>query len=686
MLYRLLKLIILILLQFYIAIPTYAENAVSDEYKKSATQLSEAQQVVSYLTQLDFEELFDIDILDISAFSAAKKQQKIADTAAALFVITQEDIRRAGITHIAEALRLAPGIQVARIDANKWAITARGFNDLYTSKLLVMIDGRTVYNPLRSEVMWSLQDLFIEDVERIEIIRGPGASLWGANAVNGVINILTKSAKKTEGGLVSATIGKGEENAILGYRHGGKIKDNMYFRAYGKLYQHDNFLDAQNQDVKNEWKMRHAGFRMDWEVNDKNDVSVQGDIYQGDLNQRVLLLYPTIQPYDDTTSVHSYNILTSWKRNTDKNSTTLQSYVTHNRYQDIFYKEKRDIFDIDWQQHYIPSEHYEIVWGLGYRYTRDYLPKEDHFVTYNPQQQTDHLFSAFIQNEFWLKPEKLRLTLGSKFEHNDYTGIEIQPTARLLWKLDQTKSAWAAVSRAVRTPSRTDQTLTAKYASIEPPFALSYASGTPNFKSETLVAYELGLHWQLTSHSFVDASLFFNDYDRLRITGLSNVSFDPIPTLYFEFENGMRGEIFGAELAGVWQITNALDIKASYTYTKTQLHVIDPEDNTVFNWEAVEENDPNHQVSLNLFWSISPRWEFDMSFYYVDDLPNQKTPDYTRVDLRLGWQPHPDWHFSLGVRNAFDRQHKEFDTGINGNIAIPSDVRRATYLQVRWQY
>ncbi|WP_353572018.1 TonB-dependent receptor [Candidatus Albibeggiatoa sp. nov. BB20] len=662
------------------------DNSTNATTSEHSADIIEEQHVLSYLTQLDFEELFDIDILDIKAFSAAKKQQKLTDTAAALFVITQEDIRRAGITHVAEALRLVPGIQVARTDANKWAISSRGFNDLYSSKLLVMIDGRTVYNPLRSEVLWYLQDLFIEDIERIEVIRGPGASLWGANAVNGVINILTKSAQKTEGGLLTASLGTGEENAILGYRHGGKIKDDLYYRAYGKLYQHDNFVDPQGEAVKNEWKMRQAGFRMDWEFDKRNELSLHGSLYQGDLNQHVLLLYPNVKAVDDRLVVRGHNLLASWKRNTGKSSTVLKSYFTHSRYKDIFYTEKRDIFDLDWQQHYKFNPHYEVVWGLAYRYTKDNFPSqnENDFIRYKPNQRTDNLFSAFIQNEFWLKPDKLRLTLGSKFEYNDYTGFEVQPTARLLWKLDETKSAWAAVSRAVRTPSRMDHTLSAQYAN-EPPFSTLYISGSSDFKAEILVAYELGLHWQLSKQSFIDISLFLNDYDELGITKLTNISLTP-PAIYFEIANGMQGEIFGAELAGVWQVNDAVNIKAAYTYMKTQLHIVEPADNSIQDWELVEGNDPNHQASLNVFWTISPRWELDTSLYYVDDLPSQNTPNYTRLDMRLGWQPHPDWHFSLGVRNLFDSQHKEFGTGFDGNIAIPSDVRRSAYIQVQWQY
>jgi iron complex outermembrane receptor protein len=646
-----------------------------------AQEMEAEERLIEQLKSLGLEELTEVRIFDPEAGLAARKVQRLTETAAALFVITQEDIRRAGITHLAEALRMVPGIQVARIDANKWAISARGLNGQYTSKLLVMVDGRSVYTQLRSEVYWDVQDLLIEDIEHIEVIRGPGASLWGANAVNGVINIVTKSAKTTQGTLLTTHFGSNEEKAIVGIRYGGELENGLAYRIYGKFYDHDNFVNAQGQEHNDNWDMKRGGFRLDWENSTDNTFTFQGNAYKGVLQQK-LFEANTFSILNDQANVEGLNLLGRWQRDFTNGDLILQTYLDHTEREDASLGEVRKTYDIDFQHRWQRNDKQEFIWGLGFRHTRDHITS---FIglQYEPEKRGDNLFSAFLQGEFLLHPD-LKLTAGTKVERNDYTGFEIQPTLRGLWTLNPQHSLWAAISRAVRTPSRSDDD--AHLNMIDPLLSLQInALGSRNFQSEELLAYELGYRFKLAKQFLFDTSLFFHQYDQLR--NINGVNFNPLtrpPTMTFKTNNNMEGEIFGLELATHWQVFDTWRLVSTYSYLQVQLHLNSEQQSLL--GETEEHETPHHQATLRSLLTLPHHLEFDTALYYVDNISKLSVPNYLRADIRLGWKPLSALDLSLGVRNLFDKQHREFGDGFTGNTILASEVPRTFYLQLKYQF
>lgn len=634
------------------------------------------REIIDSLRQLGLKELMNVSIMDVEATSAAKKQQSLANTATALFVITQEDLRRAGVNSLPEALRMVPGLQVARIDANKWAISARGLNERFASKLLVLIDGRSVYTPLRSEVYWEVQDTLIENIDHIEIVRGPGGSLWGANAVNGIINIITKSAKDTQGNLLTSELGT--NGNWIGTRHGGVFADSKgHYRVYAKYFKQNNFANPNDREEKrDEWEMNRAGFRMDWQPSLEDNLTVQGDIYDGNISQTLNLTYPESRQIFETIEVSGLNVLARWQRFLPNDADMiLQGYYDFTRRDEVLLGEVRHTFDLDFQHRWWLNEHNELIWGLGFRQTRDDLDGSS-TIDYEPSRRHDNLFSAFLQNEMSIIPERLRLTLGSKFEHNDYTGLEFQPTIRLLVTPNERQSFWAAISRAVRTPSRTDENglVTSTIGKNVAKFI-----GNQDIKSETLIAYELGYRLAPSTQFFLDSTLFFNRYDYLRTSEFQ--TFRPPSTLLFVFDNLMEGEIYGLELAAHWHPRDKWKLIAAYSYLQQELHIKpDSKDSQA---EHQEGSTPHHQFNLRSLINLSDRWEFDSTWYYVDNVPTYDVNNYIRLDLRLNWRATPNLELSLGARNLLDNQHREFG---GGSGIKASEIERGVYGQLRWQF
>ncbi len=656
----------------------------------SAQEIDEEAELINQLKSLVLEELTEVKIFDPEAGLASRKVQRLTNTAAALFVITQEDIRRAGITTLAEALRMVPGMQVARLDPHQWAVSARGLNEQFASRLLVMVDGRTVYSPMRSEVNWDTQDMLMEDIDRIEVIRGPGASLWGANAVNGIVNIITKSTKQTHGNLLTTHLGTNEEQAIVGIRNGGELENGVNYRIYGKFYDHAGFVNQNGQNHDNDWSMKRFGMRADWEFFNDDNINLQANMYDGTTNQSAL----DTQNLTGEAKMSGLNMLAQWQRNLDYGDVVLQAYFDKTKRNEFSYDENRDTYDLDFQHRWQVSDRNELIWGLGFRYNSDdittILP-----LAYIPAKREDRLFSAFIQSEFMLKPDKLRLTLGTKFEHNDYTGLEIQPTARLLWNINDTNIVWMAVSRAVRTPSRTDSDFLLNATLPEAHFILK---GNPDLDSEVLMAYELGYRFNIANKFLLDTSIFYNKYNDLRTSELVSFQpFPPPPTLTNQFSNEMYGEVYGLELATHWQASKNLKIVTTYSYLNTQLHISSTSND--INAELVEGYSPEHQASMRVLWNIFPKVEFDTAVYYVDKLfkqdellyyednsYSQNVSDYTRLDMRLGWQASSELNLSIGVRNLLDNQHSEFGFGERGAPVLINEIERTFYMQLQYQF
>ncbi|MEK7991421.1 MAG: TonB-dependent receptor [Thiotrichaceae bacterium] len=629
----------------------YAPYAMAEVKASTSSILTE-------LRSLSLEKLYEVEVITVS--SASRKSQTIMETAAASYVVTQEEIRRAGITTLPEALRLVPGIQVARIDSNKWAISARGFNNRFASKLLVMIDGRTVYTPLRSEVNWDSQDLLLEDVERIEVIRGPGASLWGANAVNGIINIITKRTCDTQGGLVSTTVGSGEEKGVVGVRYGGKLSQG-YYRVYGKLRQNDDFINALGDEQQENWETRQIGLRIDQSAQE-DTWGMETGYYESQYDR-----FDSKSDRNKQVQAKNFHLLGRWKRNLmDNDLLQLQSYYTHTDRDDILYTESRDLVDIDFQYNIRHWQQHEVIWGLGLRYTQDDI-QGIKTVSYSPEQRKDSLFSAFIQHE-WQLAEKWRFTWGTKLEHNNYTGFEIQPTVRMLWSPDQYHSVWGAISRAVKTPSRTDSDFHLKTGSPRMPI---YVSGRDDLKSETLIAYELGYRFRPNSHLSIDSSLFFHDYDGIISAGEPSFVSYPQPSLYYYNENIIQGQSYGGALTMQWQATEDVKIAAKYNYLK------EPES---FKDESFSAQD---QANFQIYWNINPQLTWDNSVYYMGNVEDTDIEAYTRWDSNLGWKTSRNTHLNIGIRNILDKQHREFVT-TSGIEAM--EIPRSFYAKLQYTF
>ena len=643
------------------------------------------------LVDLDIEELM---ALDVRVTSVAKKPQKLSEAPAAVYVITAEDIRRSGATSIPEALRMVPGLHVARIDASKWAISARGFTDKYANKLLVMIDGRTVYTPAFGGTFWDVQDTLLEDIERIEVIRGPGAALWGANAVNGVISIVTKSARDTQGGLVTGGFGT-EERAFGGFRYGGKLGERAYYRVYAKCFDRDGSVDGAGHHTQDDWHAGRFGFRMDWDLSTADLLTVQGDYYK--MTSGETLTIPTLTPpyeriFDDTTYASGHYILARWQHTLSATSDmALQFYYSRTERTTSSLDECRDTLDLDFQHRFALGERHSILWGLGFRRTSDHFDNLAPLgLSFLPDERDDNLFSAFVQDEIALVRDRLVLTVGSKFEHNDYTGFEVQPSARLLWTPHPRHTLWAAASRAVRTPSRDTDDL--RFGSAAFPLA---PSGTPavltvfgdrGTESEELAAYELGYRVKVTDRLSLDVAAFYNDYRNL-ITAEAGAPFmemSPAPPhliIPLVYDNKMDGETYGVEVAAECDVTERWKLRAGYSFLNVRLHPHSSSTDT--RCEEAERRSPHNQFHIRSFLDLPGNLELDTALYYVDSLPTCDVGSYVRVDARLAWRPRDGLEVALTLQNLLDAQHREF-TERTGTQA--REFQRAAYLSVRCEF
>lgn len=641
---------------------------------------------IDYLKSLSIEDLLDTEVTSVS-----KRSEQLLDAASAVFVITQEDIKRTGAKSIPEALRMVPGLQVARIDANKWAVSSRGFNDRFSNKLLVLMDGRSVYSPLFSGVHWDVQDTLLEDVDRIEVIRGPGATLWGANAVNGVINIITKPARETQGGLVSVGAGT-YEKATGEARYGGRIADDTFFRLYAKGFDNGDFETATGEPANDAWNQVRSGFRLDSKLNDRDDITIQGDIYQGNENETITLAdfmdASISRTIDSEVDLNGGNILTRWHQQTSEASDfDLQIYYDHSYREGGFLRDYQDTIDIDWHQRWQAIPRHEVVWGLGYRFTRD-----DTIGTmttsFDPEDRQESLFSAFIQDDVMLMIDRLWLTLGSKFEHNDHSGFEVQPSARLRWKPIHNHTLWTAVSRAVRTPSRSDVDVTANISSSYDPYGnvVVRVLGDDDFESEEMTAYEAGYRWESTRSLSLDVAAFYNVYENLRTVEMGNPFFEfspepPHMVLPLSIDNKMDADTYGMEALATWQPLGYWRLSVGYGWLNIQVH---PDQGSTDPYaDDYDGHDPRQQVQVRSYLDLPLNLSLDTELYYVDSLPSFAIPSYTRLDLRLGWEPSERWSVSLNAENLLDGSHPEFD---DLTVAHASEVPRAFYGKVTWRF
>ena len=599
---------------------------------------------VADLADLSIEELGNIQITSVS-----RHAERLSDAPAAIFVITGEDIRRSGVTRLPEALRLAPNLEVARVSASSYAISARGFNSTTANKLLVLIDGRTVYTPLFSGVFWDAQDVMLEDVERIEVISGPGATLWGANAVNGVINVITRRASDAQGAFAYAQSGNLERG--YGARYGG-AEGNVSYRAYGRVFDVFNTSTADGATVSDGWSKAQAGFRADWGTA-ANGFTLQGDGYRGPLDQ----------VSDPNAHISGANLLARWNRDlAGWGSLQVQANVDQTE-RDIpgVFGEHLNIFDFEFQHGLNAIRGHRLTWGGGYRYGYDHVSNSA-VLAFLPANQRMRWANVFAQDEIALQ-ENLRLTLGAKFENNYYTGTEPLPSARLAWKPEPQRLVWGAVSRALRAPSRIDRDFF-----VGPPLQLN---GGPDFVSEVVKVFEIGYRDQPLAQATYSISVFHNIYDKLR-------SVEPAPGGGVVLGNKMEGSGDGLEAWGSYQAARNWRLSAGASFLRQRLSFKPDSGDTN---AAAAGNDPAHQWLLRSSLDLSNRTELDIGVRRVGALPNPSVPAYTAVDVRYAWRLLRELELALIGQNLFASSHAEF-----GNAATRSEMARGAYAKLRWTY
>ncbi len=662
---------------------------------------------------LSNEELLSLsleEVLTLEVTSVSRKKQRLMDSAAAVYVVTQEDIRRSGAKNIPDALRMVPGVQVAQMNSNTWSISARGFNYIFANKLLVMMDGRTIYTPLFSGVNWDIQDTLLEDIDRIEVIRGPGAALWGANAVNGVINIITKKTSDTHGSLL--TLGTGSQEKLSGsYRYGGELNESADYRVYVKSFARDGLVDKAGGDANDDWHISRVGLRVDWDEIKNGALTVHGAFYDGNTRPPVRTL-DTASPSMEIITDHDRkqqggNMLAHWsQRWADNSELSAKGYYDRYENQDYRLTEIRDTLDFEVQHRFLWNETQEIIWGLGYR-SSWYELSGRNFVGGRDDSPQEELFSAFIQDEIQLSPE-LHLTLSSRLEHHTATDYEFQPNARIAWNIDDQSTAWASVSRAVRTPAITERDLEVNgLVEIPLPPALGLPGfqrivGNPVMKSETLTSVEAGYRHQINSVVNIDITGFFNDYRDLTSISVSDdcpaATVAEVPGVgcqmggYYlipsQLINGLNAKTYGLELAVDWRVHDWWRVKADISLLQVDASRKTNDDFNTVAEAQLESVSASHSASLRSIMDLPGNWSFDSWIRYMGERGDTVTAtlvdDYAALDVRFARDVNPNLKLSLTGKNLFDTSRLEFTENYTGLIA--TEIEPSWYAQIQWNF
>jgi iron complex outermembrane receptor protein len=643
-----------------------------------------AQDVVAStgaLKRLSIEELMDIEVTSVS-----RTAETLSAAAAAISVVTGEDIGRSGATTIPETLRGIPGLHVARRNANSWAVSSRAFSSINSEKLLVLSDTRSIYTPLFSGVQWDVQDYLLDDIERIEVIRGPGASLWGSNAVNGVINITTKHARNTQGTLLSATVGTEEQGGAA--RYGGKLGDSGFFRVFGRFSDHDATF-KRNSPTSDDWRMAHAGFRADWDTSSSDALTLQADAYRANIGQfapAVSIIGIAGAGGDLQAHASGGNVLGRWRRQLGGGSDLqLRAYFDRTHRDDPAFHDDLDTFDVELQHRYVFSARHEIVWGLTYRLTENTNQGKGLFAVV-PEDSSDQLFSGFAQDQFAIS-DSLRLTVGTKLEHNDFSGFEVQPNVRLAWDIAQGHTAWAAVSRAVRVPTRLERDIAIE---VTPPGSnpRGVLLGNDEFEAEELLAYELGYRWRAMDTLSFDLALFHNRYEGLASLEFGTPTLDPgsgLITVPVVNVNLTDGRSQGAELLVTLSPYESWRLIASYAYIYLDMR---PHGQDLNRGEFLEGTTPRQQFSLRSSLDLPGGLQFDAQLRHstsLDRLPDELIgpgiDGYSELDVRLAWQVSEQMQLALVGQNLLHDRHTEF-----GSPAARGEIERSVYGKVTWQF
>jgi iron complex outermembrane receptor protein len=642
------------------------------------------------LTQMSLEDLMNVQVTSVS-----KKEQKLSQTAAAVFVITQEDIHRSGATNIPDLLRLAPGVDVAQVDANRWVITIRGFSQLYSDKVLVLIDGRSVYENVGSNVFWDDNSMPLEDIDRIEVIRGPGGTAWGANAVNGVINIISKSAKATKGGIVSA--GGGSQETARGFaQYGASLGTgggaNGAYRVFGQYFNVDNSITPGGQKAADGWHGSQGGFRTDWDLSSRDSLTVQGEYTDTAGGQTVTAIFANALPLqavvNDRQLNTAANLLGRWDHIYGNGSeSSLQISTDYERRRSHTEVDAlRQMTDVDFTHHISLGSRNDVVWGVGYRFEDDKL-RPGIYTTVTPADSSDSLFSTFVQDEIKIA-NSLSLTVGSKFEHNGFTGFDYEPSAQLAWTPTTRQTVWASASRAVRQPSLVDFGLERDIAIVpmaNGSFATLTLLGNPLTKNETLHDYEIGYRAQLTRSVSWDVTGFVSLYDKLvtQEPGAPFFTQSPGPphlVLPLMWGNGADASNTGVEVFATWETTRRWRVRPGYSFLNMSIS----RDPTSLDMQVMgtERNSPKHQLQIGSWLSLTKKLDWDSTLMYVSSLGNLNVPSYVRLDTRLGWRLGEFMELSLVGQNLLRPGHQEF---YDPQIHV-TDVRRQVFGKITWRF
>jgi iron complex outermembrane receptor protein len=596
-------------------------------------------------------------LTDVIVSSVSRQDTRLAEAPASIYLITGADIRRAGATSLPEALRLAPNLQVAQADSRNWAITARGFGSTLSNKLLVLIDGRSIYSPLFSGVFWDTQDVLMEDIDRIEVISGPGATIWGANAVNGVINIITRKAGDSQGGLLAATAGpRGDSGAA---RYGGELGNGGRYRVYSKYSDADATEGDANANRVGGWRRRQAGLRADWD-GAVHDVTISADAYQGTLDSF------TGQPLRQS-GANLLGRLTSVLAGGSQ--LRLQAYLDHvERNQLQVGAQRLDTADFEVQHSVALSTAQHLTWGGGYRMLRDRFDNGP-VLQFTPDQRSSRLANLFAQDEVALA-EGLRLTGGLRFEHNDYTGWEALPNLHLAWNLAPHDLFWTGISRTVRAPARIDRDLFLVNPRAEGGYSIA---GGPDFSAETARVLEAGYRGRALGALNFSATAYYSDYRRLR-------TLEPGSAPGPQFRNLGEGTVHGIELWGQWAVTPGWRISSGLVLQHVRTRLL-PGSLDISSGAGLATNDPTSTWSLRSSHDLSANLQADFALRHVGSLPQPAVPAYTELDARLAWQPWPALEVALAGHNLLHRSHVEF-----GALGNRQRIERALALTTVWRF
>ncbi len=633
------------------------------------------------LKSLSLEELSRIEVTTVS-----KEASSALRTPAAIHILTQEDIRRSGATNIPDLLRLVPGVEVAQIDSAKWAIGIRGFQGRLSKSVLVLIDGRSVYTPLFAGVYWEMQDTMIEDIDRIEVIRGPAGTIWGANAVNGVINIITKNAMNTRGTLASAG-GGNVEQGFLAARYGAG-DSRFSYRVYGRGFTRGPQFHPDGREF-DDWRRAQGGFRADWNPNPRDSVSFIGNAYQTVAGSKLAISTyapPSVTNLEENGYFSGQNVVSTWRRTLGNGADfQVRGYYDRTDRQDLNYREVRHTVDLDFI-HHAPAGRHDLIWGAGLRVSPSRFFQTVPTVDFLPHTQTYSTYSGFVQDAIDLVPNRLTFTLGTKLEYNTFSGFEFQPSGRLAWMPAENHLLWAAATRAVRTPSRIEEGFRYSLLAV-PAIPLYYRLiGDGGFSPEQLVGYELGYRTYIRRGGFISVNSFYNRYDDL----LSVENLPPAPessppplhlVLPLYLRNGIRAESAGVEVASLWDLRSWWRLRASYSFI--HLHAgRKATSNDASTVAQLEGDSPAHKAAIQFFFTLPRSLELTLTYRYVSALPapDQHVPAYHTGDARLSKRLGREFELSLTGQNLLQPSHPEYA----GDPGLLIGIRRSAYIQLTW--